>query len=154
MERTADFAKIFFIPEGEIPQDVSEEAPRPEGWNRWLIAYYPFGASPECPDPDGVMAPQRFILSIAFCGGWASKVWGLSGSCVGSGPAYNASATDAKLPIEASQHQCRAVDPLAEYAPEQDCCTQFITDEQGEFGTDAHLRESAYFNMSWFKVYI
>mmetsp|Transcript_79210 Transcript_79210/g.222070 ORF Transcript_79210/g.222070 Transcript_79210/m.222070 type:complete len:155 (-) Transcript_79210:147-611(-) len=153
MERTADFAKIFFIPEGEIPQDVSEEAPRPEGWNRWLIAYYPFAASPGCPDPDDVMGPQQFILSIAFCGDWASKVWGDSPTCTQTGPVYNETATKNKWPIDLAEGQCRAVDPLAEYAPAEDCCTQYIADEEEEFGTSEELQETAFFNISWFKVF-
>jgi len=153
MERTADFAKIFFIPEAEIPQDVADDAPRPEEWSQWLIAHYPFGASAGCPDPEDVMAAQYFILSIAFCGDWASKVWGFSPTCVGMGPEYNATASNERLPIEESQQQCRSVDPLAETAPEQDCCTQFIADPHDEFGTDAHLKASAFFNISYFKIY-
>mmetsp|Transcript_26694 Transcript_26694/g.76934 ORF Transcript_26694/g.76934 Transcript_26694/m.76934 type:complete len:205 (+) Transcript_26694:31-645(+) len=153
MERTAEFAKIFFIPDGEIPQDVWEDTPRPSGWDKWLIAYYPFAASPGCPNPDDIMAEQHFILGIAFCGDWASKVWGLSGRCVGMGPTFNATATDYKLPIAPEQQQCRSVDPLAEHAPAEDCCTQFVADENGAFGADEHLRQSAFFDMSWFKVY-
>lgn len=154
MHRMASFAKIFYIPEAEIPEGLDNGSDAsPDDWDRWIISYYPFADSPQCPNPDAVMGPQRFILSIAFCGDWASKVWGKSPTCSRTGPVYNATATEAKLHISVQQHQCRAVDPLAEYAPEEDCCTQFISDEHGEFGTDAYLHRRAFFNISWFRVF-
>lgn len=145
MERTTAFIKIFFIPDGALPADLTSDSPRPDSWDRWIISYYPFAATEKkrpgsCPEPEKVMAAQQLILNIGFCGDWASKVWGLSPSCVNSkGPAYPS--------------QCRAVDPLSENAPDKDCCTQFIWDEKGTYGADSYLHSRAYFNISWLKVY-
>mmetsp|Transcript_56861 Transcript_56861/g.148962 ORF Transcript_56861/g.148962 Transcript_56861/m.148962 type:complete len:396 (+) Transcript_56861:55-1242(+) len=156
MERTASFTKIFFIPSWAIPADLDAGRPTPEAWDQWIISYYPFGDSAAtCPQPDDIMAPQMFILQIAFCGDWASKVWGDSAPCFRSGPTFNATATKDKLQINTTKQpgQCRAVDPLAEYAPEQDCCTQFIVDAEDKYQTDDYLHERAFFNISWFKVF-
>eukprot|EP00445_Apocalathium_hangoei_P094121 CAMPEP_0204245514 /NCGR_PEP_ID=MMETSP0361-20130328/97669_1 /ASSEMBLY_ACC=CAM_ASM_000343 /TAXON_ID=268821 /ORGANISM="Scrippsiella Hangoei, Strain SHTV-5" /LENGTH=481 /DNA_ID=CAMNT_0051218719 /DNA_START=82 /DNA_END=1527 /DNA_ORIENTATION=- len=150
MQRTDSFAKLFFIPDADLPGDLSADEPTPEAWDRWIISYYPFGDSAAtCPQPDDIMAPQMFILQVAFCGDWASKVWGDSPTCSRTGPTFNARATKHNL----QPGQCRAVDPLAEYAPQQDCCTQFITDADGQYQTDDYLHERAFFNISWFKVF-
>lgn len=151
MERTPAFAKIFFIPEWELPNTLTEDKPDPENWDQWLISYYPFADSPGCPDAENIMAPQQLILNIGFCGDWASKVWGSGGNCRQVGPAY----TEQKEAIDPKTQQgvCRAVDPLAEYAPEQDCCTTFITDPKDTYGADAYLKQRAYYNISYFKVF-
>lgn len=148
MERTSSFVKIFYIPDEELPSDLLDGEPAPDAWDKWIISYYPLAESPECPDADDVMAPQEFILNIAFCGDWASKSWGGSEMCSHRGPA---SAT--KHHVDPKLHQCRAVDPLAEYAPAEDCCTQFIVDSEGLYGTDEYLKENAFYNISWFKVF-
>lgn len=157
MERTASFAKIFFIPENEFPSDLADDKPTPDHWDKWVISYYPFGDSEEtCAQPDEIMAPQMFIIQIAFCGDWASKVWGSSPSCSNVGPRFNVTATKGKHAItaaEANNHMCRAVDPLAEHAPTDDCCHKFIWDEGNTYGTNAYLQERAFFNISWFKVF-
>jgi len=127
MEWTEDFLKLFFIPEHEIPAGE----PRPETWDRWLFSYYPFKES-GCHD---VMQAQQIVMQIGFCGDWASKVWDQSASC------------------KHLTHNCRSVDPLAEYAPQQDCCTQFIWDQGGEHGTDNYLAHRAFFNISYMKIY-
>jgi len=132
LERTAEFLKIFFIPEGSIPGDLIGDAPRPDTWDRFIVSYYPFSAN-GC--PPSVMAAQQLVLNIGFCGDWASKVWGDSAYC------------------KSRTHSCRSVDPLHEYAPQQDCCTQFIFDEDRAHGTDDYLRQRAFFNISWLKVY-
>jgi len=154
MQRTKEFTKIFFIPAGQEPSDLLSDKPEPEEWTRWLIAYYPFAASKGCPNPDEIMAPQKFIFQIAFCGDWASKIWGSTGSCKWVGPEYNETATKEKLTISgAHPHQCRAVDPLAEYAPAEDCCTTFIRDENDRYNTQSYLDQRAYFDISHFKVF-
>jgi len=133
VERTADALRIFFLPEGRVPGDLLAGAPRPDSWDRsLLVSYYPFSASGCSPS---VMTAQQFVLGIGFCGDWASKVWGDSGRCM------------------AKTHNCRPVDPLAEYAPEQDCCTQFIYDQDGHHGTDSYLKSKAFFNISWIKIF-
>ncbi|CAE8695670.1 unnamed protein product [Polarella glacialis] len=145
MERTESFIKIFNIPEGELPADLNSDSPRPDTWDRWIVSYFPFAASEKtrpgsCPEPEKVMGAQRLFLNIGFCGDWASKVWGISWSCAGRhGPAYPG--------------QCRAVDPLKEYKPDEDCCTQFIWDERGQYGADSYLQSRAFWNISWMKVY-
>lgn len=132
MEWTADFVKIFYIPDNEIPEDLRSETPRPEQWERWLFSYYPLKESGCQPN---VIQPQQMVLQISFCGDWASKVW------------------DADKECKAMISGCRAVDPLAEYAPEEDCCTQFIWDAQGEHSTDEYLQDRAFFNISYLKVF-
>lgn len=34
----------------------------------------------------------------------------------------------------------------------RDCCTRFIYDEDGAYGTEGYLREHGFFNISWVKV--
>lgn len=156
MERTPRFTKLFFIPAGQEPRDLVHGEPKPEGWDKWIISYYPFGDSDGCPDADNIMAPQQFVFQIAFCGDWASKVWGDSPTCSRRGSVFNSTATKEKQAIDAAKKpaQCRAVDPLAEYAPHEDCCTRFITDPSGTYGTDSYLHDRAFFNISWFKVWV
>mmetsp|Transcript_64615 Transcript_64615/g.199988 ORF Transcript_64615/g.199988 Transcript_64615/m.199988 type:complete len:568 (+) Transcript_64615:44-1747(+) len=148
VEWTPRFMKVFVIPEREIPADIQADAPRPNTWDHWLVAYYPFARSNEifpstCPNPQDVMKPQQLVLQINFCGDWAGKVWPLSGSCVNRvGPHF---------PL-----QCRAVDPLLDRRPgalEEDCCTKFIYDADGTYGTEQYLAERAFFNISWVKVW-
>lgn len=125
---TDKFIKLFYIPEHEIPQDIKDEAPHPEDWNRWLFSYFPLSDS--C-----YVAAQKLMMQINFCGDWAGKVWSADGSC------------------NQKVHNCRAVDPLKEYAPQEDCCTKFIWDPHNEYGTDQYLRERAYFNISYIKIF-
>jgi len=133
LERTRAYLKIFFWPEGSIPQDLIAGEPQPKSWDSsFLLSYYPFKASGCSPS---VMTAQQLLLNIGFCGDWAGKVWSLSPTC------------------KAKAHGCRAVDPLKEYAPAQDCCTQFIYDEDGSHGTDGYLQRQAFFNISWMKVF-
>lgn len=132
MEWTEDFIKIFFIPEREIPEDLKSEAPKPETWRKWLFSYYPLKASGCTADH---IQPQQLVMQINFCGDWASKVWSDDKTC------------------EPLMKGCRAVDPLSEYAPEEDCCTQFIWDEDDTYGTSRYLKERAFFNISYIKVF-
>mmetsp|Transcript_107991 Transcript_107991/g.344786 ORF Transcript_107991/g.344786 Transcript_107991/m.344786 type:complete len:401 (+) Transcript_107991:55-1257(+) len=156
MERTASFTKIFFIPSWAIPADLDAGRPTPEAWDQWIISYYPFGDSEStCPEPDDIMSKQRFVLQILLCGDWASKVWGDSAVCSRMGPSFDETATRDKSFINSTSkpRRCRAVDPLAENAPEQDCCHQFITDADGDYRTDQYLNERAFFKIDWFKVF-
>merc|ERR1711920_240144 len=157
MQRTRGYAKLFFIPEQEIPEDFANDEPKLESWDQWLISYYPFAASEanhpgSCENPEQIMTAQRFVFNIAFCGDWASKVWGSSPSCASKvGPKYVDS--NVSLPSSEVATQCRAVDPQAEYSPQQDCCTRFITDEADTWGANEYLLQRAFFNISWMKVY-
>mmetsp|Transcript_32880 Transcript_32880/g.76790 ORF Transcript_32880/g.76790 Transcript_32880/m.76790 type:complete len:491 (-) Transcript_32880:72-1544(-) len=128
---TESFLKIFYIPEHEIPQDILADNPSPDKtWDdRWLFSYYPFTGT-KC-----IFEEQKLMMQINFCGDWAGKVWGADGNC------------NWRVP------NCRAVDPLAEYAPDQDCCTQWIWDENDRFGTETYLKERAFFNISYIKVF-
>ncbi|CAK9084351.1 unnamed protein product, partial [Durusdinium trenchii] len=126
---TEKFIKLFYIPEHEIPQDIQDETPDPEEWNRWLFSYFPFSGT-SCD-----IAAQKLMMQINFCGDWAGKVWSADGNC------------NWRVP------HCRAVDPLKEYAPDEDCCTQFIWDPDNRYHTDQYLRERAYFNISYIKVF-
>lgn len=135
LERTEDYLKIFAIPEAEIPADIESDAPNPDSWDRWLFAFYPFTAS-GC--SKNVMQAQQLVMQINMCGDWAGKVFGDDHKCHAKTGWTN---------------KCRNVDPLAEYAPEEDCCTQFIWDEDGKYGTDDYLAETAFFNISYMKVY-
>jgi len=157
-EWTAQYVKIFRIPVVEIPADLLADAPRPDGWDRWLVAYYPFEQSERsspgsCPNPGGVMKSQRIMLNLGFCGDWASKVWATS-PCAnrGQNAAGDWSAKGPLMPTE-----CVAVDPNNPQgetpAGPRDCCTRFIFDEGGAYGTDAYLEKHGYFNISWIKVY-
>lgn len=128
-EWTESFLKIFYIPDNELPQDLLSDEPKPETWDRWLFSYYPFEGT-GC-----TMQAQQLVMQIGFCGDWASKVWDQDGQC--------------KHMING----CRAVDPLHEYAPQQDCCTKFIWDENKAHGTDSYLQSQAFFNISWMKVF-
>jgi len=128
---TESFIKIFYIPEHEIPEDVEAGSPSPdETWDkRWLFSYYPFSGT-NC-----IIEEQKLMIQINFCGDWAGKVWGSDSNC------------NWRVP------NCRSVDPLAEYAPQEDCCTQFIWDDDNRFGTDAYLKERAFYNISYIKVF-
>jgi len=148
VEWTERFVKVFVIPENEIPADLQSDSPRPDSWERWMVSYYPFALSEErfpgsCPNPHRVMRPQQLVMNIGMCGDWASKVWPISGSCVNRmGPRF--------------PQQCLAVDPLLNRDPnatKRDCCTQFIWDADGRYGTDEYLAQRAFFNISWVKVY-
>lgn len=142
---TEAFLKVWHIPKSEIPDGAESDAPDPNNWDSWLVSYYPFRKSEErvpgsCPDPHNVLSPQHIVLNINMCGDWAGKIWNTSGSCVNvKGPSY--------------PDQCRAVDPLLEYDPQGDCCTQFVYDRNGTFGADEYFRNQGYFNVSWIKVF-
>jgi len=124
-EYTQSYIKVFWFPEPEIPSDFASDAPKPDTWDKWIVSYYPFADS-EAKNPGSCTAPfrdQQVILQIELCGDWASKVFG----------------SYAKAPT------CQ--DSL--YSHAGDCCTQFIWDS----ANDEYLRERAYFNISWVKVY-
>jgi len=133
MQWTDEFIKIFFFPEDEVPEGFDSDSPEPDTWDtKYLFSYYPLKES-GC--SSNFMQEQQLIMQVNFCGDWAGKVWGQDRTC--------------KHLISG----CRSVDPLREYAPAQDCCTQFISDETQIHKTQDYLSERAFFNISWMKVY-
>lgn len=156
LQRAPKFAKVFFIPQAEIPRDLVLNHPKPEYWDKFMISYYPFGPSGDmCPNADEVMGPQRIMLSLGFCGDQASKLWGTSKHCPKHGPQYNELATLAQedINVEREPRQCRAINPTEENSPEQDCCTQFIDDADGKYKANPYLKKRAFFSISWLRVY-
>lgn len=145
---TPSFIKIFRIPVVETPPDLASDSPTPDEWDKWIIAYYPLAASERnnpgsCPNPEHLLKAQQLVLQLGFCGDWGAKVW-LNSTCANNkGPA---------LPS-----QCVAVDPhnpMGEViAGPRDCCSAFIVDEYGQYGTEEYLQSHGFFNISWIKVY-
>uniref|UniRef100_A0A7S1WF61 GH16 domain-containing protein n=1 Tax=Alexandrium catenella TaxID=2925 RepID=A0A7S1WF61_ALECA len=148
VEWTPNYVKLFHIPASEAPSDLEAGEPQPDNYDRWVTSYFPFAASEQkrpgsCPNPGQVMKAQQLVLSLGFCGDWASKVW-LNSTCANTqGP---------RLPEE-----CVAVDPhnpMGEIpAGPRDCCTAFIHDQYDQYGSDEYLSKRAYFNVSWVKVF-
>lgn len=161
-EWTEDYLKVFKMPASEEPADLAGDAPQPDTWDRYVIAYYPFAASERnnpgsCPNPQDVMAAQQLVLNLGFCGDWASKEWRNASACA-KRPGYTP-----QIPVPTmdeagtGEGTCVAVDPHnpkgEEPAGPRDCCTQFIIDEGGEYGSEQYLSSNAYFDMEWVKVY-
>jgi len=146
VEKTSEYAKVFHIPEAELPADAESTSPRPESWEKWVISYYPFAESEarvpgSCPEPAKVMTDQHIILNIELCGDWGSPTWGVSEQCLNKvGPSFPS--------------ECGIFDPRTHPGGfERDCCTQFIMDKDGKYGTDDFLRENALFNISFLRVF-
>lgn len=146
IESTASHVKVFHIPAAELPDDIDGPAPNPEEWDKWVISYYPFALSEAkhpgtCPQPEKILSEQHLILNINMCGEWGSPMWQYSSSCLNKrGPVYPG--------------ECKIVSPITQPKDlPQDCCTKFIMDDDGTYGTESYLREHAYFNISWVRVY-
>lgn len=157
-EWTPEHVKIFRIPVTEMPADLASDAPRPDEWDQWLQGYYPFAESERtvpgsCPNPAGVLKAQQIVLSLGFCGDWASKVYKDS-TCANKGYS-SASPWSSKGPLMDSQ--CVAVDPHdpkgEQPAGPRDCCTRFIYDEDGTYGADEYLMSHGFWKINWLKVY-
>jgi hypothetical protein len=156
-EWTESYLKIFKIPASQMPADLQSDQPVPDNWDQFIIAYYPFAASEanipgSCPNPQDVMAPQKLVLNLGFCGDWASKEWRNSSTCAARCP-YQPSIDVPNM----DDGTCVAVDPHdpkgEEPAGPKDCCTQFIIDEDGQYGAEDYLQQNAYFDMEWVKVF-
>jgi len=149
VQRARGFIKVFYIPEDKIPNDLKEEAPLPEWWDQFMISYYPFAPSgDDCADDKHIMEKQRIMLSINFCGSNGSPSWADSSECRKEGPLFSKTRSRKK-----KKHVCRAVDPAEEHAPDEDCCTRFIDDHKGKFYTDTYLKNKAFFDIDWIKVF-
>merc|ERR1712176_1463751 len=146
VEKTPEYAKVFHIPETELPADAESLSPQPESWEKWMISYYPFAESEarvpgSCPHPEKVMTDQHIILNIELCGDWGSIVWPYSQQCRSvPGPTYPG--------------DCVAMNPTTSTTGfDHDCCTQYMMDKDGKFGTDDFLRDNALFNISYLRVF-
>jgi hypothetical protein len=157
VEWTEDYIKIFRIPEAEIPNDLNSNIPQPDTWDQWVVTYYPFAASERsvpgsCPNPANLMAAQQIVISLGFCGDWASKVWINSTMCANK-PGGTATVQTPSIP-----DQCVAVDPHNAKGEvpggPRDCCTQYIYDQDGTYGTEAALAAQAYFQIDWMKIFV
>jgi len=146
VESTAEHLKIFHIPEAELPSDIDTAQPRPWLWDKWVISYLPFALSNSkhpgsCPHSWDIISQQHLILNINMCGEWGGPTWKLAKSCVNKvGPQFPS--------------QCKIADPVDH--PEdlgKDCCTMFVLDENETYGTDDYLQETAFFNISYVKVF-
>jgi len=146
VEKTPEYAKVFHIPEAELTADVESMSPQPDTWDKWVISYYPFAESERqvpgsCPEPTKVMTDQHIILNIELCGDWGSPTWNVGNICNNKvGPSFPS--------------ECDIFDPRTHHGSmESDCCTQFIMDKDGKFGTEDFLRENAVFNISYLRVF-
>lgn len=104
VEWTPTHVKVFHIPEHQIPADIHAEEPKPDTWDRFIIAYLPFDAS--CAN---IAQPQELILNIQLCGDWAGNAFAKTCSHARSGGCNNDI-----------------------FNPPIDCCTQFVISPQGE----------------------
>ena len=137
-EWTADFMKVFYIPEDELPSDLTSDAPRPDQWDLWLISYYPFAASEarvpgSCPDPATLVDAQKIVFNIGVCGEYASYFFD---QCMGVGGMQAADGSG----------QCVQNDIVN---PGTDCCTAWATSAD----SDATFESDGLLNVSYIKVY-
>lgn len=147
IEISTEQIKVFHIPEAELPSDIDTAQPKPDAWDKWVISYLPLAASEaknpgSCPHPWDIISPQHLIININLCGQWGGPMWPYSPTCVNHvGPKFPG--------------QCSIVDPIAhpEDLEKKDCCAKFILDESGEYGAEQYLRDQAYFNISYVKIY-
>lgn len=128
-EWTLEFVKVFFIPEAEIPADFDN--PRPALWDKYIIAYMPFG---NCPKARELMKPQEIVLNIALCGDLAGQAWDWPGST---------------CPFTTGEAPRLAGCETGQWSSAKDCCTRYI----GSDAAEAPLRHDAFFNISWIKVF-
>jgi len=146
VQKTASFAKVFHIPEVALPAGIDSDSPDPDKWDsKFVVAYFPFADSEaknpgSCPNPQDVMTEQNIIMNINMCGDWAGGMWSQTSCKDRYGPQFPG--------------ECKISDPLRDTTGfEKDCCTMFMHDADETYGADAFLKESAYFNMSYVKVF-
>lgn len=78
------------------------------------------------------MGPQEIVLNIQLCGDWAGNAWPGSACSwsTGVGPATTGCRGDI-------------------WHPASDCCTEYVTSPYADFA----LRETAFFDIEWVKVF-
>lgn len=121
---TADHISVFHIPEDEIPKDLRSDEPKPETWQKWVIAYLPLESA--CKD---VIGPQELVINMQLCGDWAGATFG-RGKCHGVGS-------------ESTKPGCHA--GLSQTI---DCCTQYVTDPRQD-----STMESQFWDIESIKVF-
>lgn len=138
VEWTEEFVKVFFIPEDKIPGDLLLDQPQPNTWDEWVISFFPF-ASSEKRQPGSCkkdpLTPQQLIINIELCGDWAGYTF----------------EPDRRLPqFEQWKRKIKNEECTRHHwVSHDDCCSNYLAEpENGDF-----LREHAYFNISWLKVY-
>lgn len=75
-EWTTEHIKVFYIPEDEIPEDLSTDQPRPSTWDKFIYANFPLADSDRakpgsCSQRKDAFKPQEVVLNIGLCGDWA-----------------------------------------------------------------------------------
>jgi hypothetical protein len=124
-EWTANQITVYYIPESEIPDDLSDGRPVPSTWSRWVMAHLPFKRP--CAD----IGPQELVLNVQLCGDWAGGAWEESLCHLNSGYSSKGGSCHAGL------------------SEPSDCCTQFVTSAaQG-----AYMHQYAFFEINYIKVF-
>jgi hypothetical protein len=118
---------VYHIPNDKIPDDLANEAPKPETWSDFVLAHLPFNKE-TCQD---VAKPQEIVLNIALCGDWAGNAWFRSPAARRTG--YT--------------HGCSAI--LSN--PKADCCSQFVTENTPRVNN--YMQNRAYFDIDYIKVF-
>eukprot|EP00931_Biecheleriopsis_adriatica_P095596 TRINITY_DN6918_c0_g1_i1.p1 TRINITY_DN6918_c0_g1~~TRINITY_DN6918_c0_g1_i1.p1 ORF type:complete len:949 (+),score=193.58 TRINITY_DN6918_c0_g1_i1:129-2975(+) len=142
-EWTTEYIKVFYIPEDEIPDDLSNEHPRPATWDKFIHAYFPLEESDRntpgsCQNRKDAFKPQEIVLNIGLCGDWAGMTWA-------SNEKVEEDVMTAKL------HSLKCKNDV--FQPADDCCTQFMWDDGDKFGVSDYLAKHAFFNITWLKVF-
>lgn len=128
-EWTPEHIKVFHIPQDELPDDLQSNSPRPDGWDRWIMAYLPFSNTAACRD---IALPQEIVLSLALCGDWAGNAWERCPTCLLTGMNSNAGTCQTNI-----------------WDPANDCCTKFVTSAAAE-----QALSTAYFSIDYVKVFV
>mmetsp|Transcript_96308 Transcript_96308/g.255887 ORF Transcript_96308/g.255887 Transcript_96308/m.255887 type:complete len:471 (-) Transcript_96308:101-1513(-) len=122
---TSDSVTVYLFPDGQVPKDLEDDKPKPDGWTKYVVAYLPFSR------PCEAIKPQEIVLNVQLCGDAAGGPWAKS-ICA------------KETQMKAMMGQCYT--GLSQPA---DCCTQFVTSPQQE----AVLKAKALFNVSYVKVF-
>jgi hypothetical protein len=139
VEWVNEFVKVFFFPEQEIPADLSIGKPQPNTWDKYIISFFPFASSEarspgSCPkDP---LQPQKLLLNIELCGDWAGHTF----------RAYKGMPKQQEWQDKIALGQCIR----SHYAGSDDCCTNYVAQPE----LDDYFKATAFFNISWVKVFV
>ena len=79
MEWTSDHIAVWFFPRGQIPQDITSEAPNPSGWSTPTAR---FAGGSGC-NIDSHFMNHNLVFDTTFCGDWAGSpdVWNSNAEC-------------------------------------------------------------------------
>jgi len=124
-EWTEDHITVFYFPEGQIPLDLANNTPQPDGWSDFVVAFLPFK------QPCSGIGPQELVLNVQLCGDAAGGPWA-------------GSACARQTMMQSMLGQCHG--GLSEPS---DCCTQYVTSPL----QDEALQEHAFFDVTYVKVF-